>query len=423
MKADPRNLLLIAYYFPPLGGSGSLRPMKLAKYLPAYNWHPIVLTVRNPDWYYALDPGLIDELPPSVVIKKCLMFKSSWVYRMLNPLRFSSVDKFIRRFILHPDEQIGWVPFAMASAKKLVREKNIKVIYSTSGPMSCHLIASHIKKKTGLPWVADFRDEWYEAPNLIMPTRFHRRMHFCMEKAVVENADKIITMAPIFEKLLSKHNGNQKKFETITAGFDPEDRTVEAAKGSGENFSKKFIISFTGLFYDSFRPQVFVDAILDLVANGKIPAENIRIRFVGANTPDEIRFSDKYGIFEFTGFVPRKRALKYLSESDALLLLLSKERGKDVIPSKTFEYMASGIPIIAIVPSNGKVAEMIATTQTGIVADFEDSEAIKNVLLNLYKAWDQNKLIRTNPKVQAIDQFNQKSLVKKFTNIINEMVK
>ena len=413
-------MLLIAYYFPPLGGSGALRPLKLAKYLPEFGWDPIILTVKNPDWYYALDPGLLYELSSSIVVKKSLMVKSAWIYKALNPLRIPSLDKLLRIYLFHPDEQVGWIPFAYLTAMKIVRENPIDAIYSTSGPMSCHVIANRIKKKTDLPWIADFRDEWFEAPNLNMPTRFHRNFHYSLENSVIQNADKIITMAPIFEKLLSKHSRDKEKFVTITGGFDPEDRTETVSQWYRRDSSKKFTISFTGLFYDSFRPQEFVRAVLELVADGKIPAEKLMVRFVGANTPNDINLKDKYRVFEFTGFVPRLQALRYLSESDALLLLLSKERGKDVIPSKTFEYMASGKPILALVPLDGTVAEIINTTKTGIVVDFEDVEGIKRAFVKIYQAWEQQKSEMISPDIRLLNKYNQKKLAEKFANIISQ---
>ena len=354
-----KNLLIIAYYFPPLGGSASLRPLKISKYLPRFEWNPVILTVKNPDWYYARDPELIEELPANTIIKRSPMVKATWIYRFLNPVRAKFLDQFIRNFFFHPDEQIGWIPFSVSAAFKMAVKYDVKIIYSTSGPLSCHLLGYFLNKKTGIPWIADFRDEWIEAPNLNLPTPLHSRFHYKLEKMVVNNADKVITMAPMFEKLLSKHVTNRTKIHTITAGFDPEDFAESRTSANYKNNNSKFIISFTGLFYKSFRPNNFIRAISELIKEGKIAREKIWIRFVGANTPNELDSVDEYSILEFTGFVPRKQAIAYLAQSDALLLLLSKERGKDVIPSKIFEYIGIGKPVLALVPSNSTVGEII----------------------------------------------------------------
>jgi len=420
MKQE-NNILMIAYYFPPLGGSGSLRPLKLAKYLPSFGWKPIILTVRNPDWYYASDPELLKELPPATIIKRAFMLRLAWFYRVLNPFRVRKMDEIIKRFLIHPDDQIGWLPFAYFSALDIVRKQNVKAVYSTSGPLTCHLIAYFLKKKTGIPWIADFRDEWLEAPNLNLPTSFHRRFHYRLEGMVVKNADKVITMAPRFCRLLSKHTTNLEKFVTITAGFDPEDFVPQTLSDKKKNLPNKFVIAFIGLFYDTFHPNAFVKALTELIVEGKISREKVKVKFVGANCPNDIDIGDRYEICEFTGFVPRKEAIQYSSDANALLLLLSKERGEHVIPSKVFEYLASEKPILALVPPSGEVANIIKSTNTGVVVDFEDVEGIKKAYLQLYHGWKEKENRFVKPNWEEIFKFDQKNLTEKLAKLLNDM--
>jgi glycosyltransferase involved in cell wall biosynthesis len=110
-----------------------------------------------------------------------------------------------------------------------------------------------------------------------------------------------------------------------------------------------------------------------------------------------------------------------LSEVDALLLLLSRERGENVIPSKTFEYMASGKPILAIVPPEGEVAKIIRKSNTGLVADFEDIEGIKKAYYQLYRQWE-NKEVELHPIREEVYKFEQRRLTKKFVSLLDEMI-
>jgi len=415
------KLLMIAYFFPPLGGAGSLRPLKLAKYLPHFRWDPVVLTVKNPDWYYAKDPGLLAELPKSVLVHRTRMIKSAWVYRMLNPIRSPGVDRWIRRYLLHPDEQVGWFPTAYAAGLRLVRRHGIKAIYSSSAPMSCHLIAYLIKKKTGLPWIADFRDEWYENPDFDFPTEFHRRMHFAIEKRVVDSADHVITASPGFCRLLAKHKGCAEKCTTIYMGYDPEDFSSIRRESALPAESKVFTIAFSGLFYAAFRPAGILAAISALIDEGKIPAGNIRLLFVGANSPDETGFYDKHGICRFTGFVPHRKALAHVMASDALLLLLSRERGDYVVPSKTFEYIASGKPILAAIPAQGEAALILRHAGACLVIDFNDSAGLMDGVLYLYERWCSGKPWPGRDK-KTLFFFNQKEQVRRFSEILNNII-
>jgi|GEM_PF-2049212 len=417
-----KKLLLIAYYFPPLGGSGALRPLKIAKYISYYGWDPIIITVKNPDWYYAHDPGLLKELDSNVAILKTFAIKSSWIYRVLNPLRIKKLDEVIRVYFLLPDVHIGWLPHTYFSVLKAVKKYNPQIIYSTSGPLTCHLVAYLLKKKTGLPWIAEFRDEWIEDPKLVIPTPLHKLIHYKAEKLIVENADKIISMAPVFNELLSKHLNTQSKFETIQAGFDPDDIIPNNSPKLTNKNTNTFRLVFTGLFYDTFRPKPLIKAITDLIAEGKIPKKGVTVNFVGANSKRELNGVDKFGICEFTGFLPRKEAIKIASKSDALLLLLSKERGKDVIPSKTFEYLSSGKPILALVPKNGEVAKLIKKTNAGLVVEFDDIENIKSSFLILYNEWKHNCINKYTPDKKVIEKYSQKKLIGKLAGIFNEVV-
>lgn len=416
-----KNLLMIAYHFPPQGGSAALRPLKLAKYLPSFGWLPNILTVKNPDWYYACDPDLQNELSSRMKIKTALMFKSLWICGLMNPFRIKKIDVFLKRFFIHPDDQIGWLPFAYFCALNSIKKGKIDAIYSTSGPITCHLIGYFLRRKTGLPWVAEFRDEWFEAPNIEKPTRLHEKLHYELEALIVKNADKIVTMAPVFNKLLSKHSNETNKFITITGGFDEDDMITEDSLNMTKTEKNKFIVSFIGLFYDTFRPNAFVKAICQLIDEGIIPPHQISIRFVGANSPNEINVHNKSNIFKFTGFVSRTKALQYLSSSNVLLLFLSKERGKDVIPSKIFEYLASKKPILAVVPPDGEVAKIVSKTRAGIVADFENVSEIKKAFFELYMTWKQRNDNQNESKEDEINKYNQKYITKRYANVLNEL--
>ena len=212
-------MLMIAYHFPPIGGAGALRTLKTAKYLPQHGWDPIILTVKNPDWYYAEDKLLLKDMPPTGALVRTFMLRSAWFYRIMNPLRIRKLDLWLKRYVAHPDDQIGWFPFAVHAASALMKSNHIEAIYSTSAPLTSHLIAHHLCKRFGIPWMADFRDEWFENPDLrCQPPG--TAPHFRLEERIVKTANQVITAAPIFSRYLAKHCPGEA-LETITMGFDP----------------------------------------------------------------------------------------------------------------------------------------------------------------------------------------------------------
>ncbi len=409
---------MIAYHFPPIGGAGALRALKTAKYLPLYGWAPIILTVKNPDWYYAQDDQLLKDVPPTAAIVRSFMLRSAWFYRILNPLRINRLDLLLKIYLMHPDEQIGWQPFALHKAVSIIKNDHIDAIYSTSAPLTSHLIAYRISKRFGIPWIADFRDEWLENPDLPLPTAFHRYLHYRLEGMIAKAADKVITAAPVFSRLLAKHCPNEAKFETITMGFDPDDYRDFPVVPKPRN--EKFTVAFSGLFYGSFRPDPLLKAVNHLIAEGNIDRQTVCLRFIGANAPHDLREPDKYGICEFTGFLPHERALHLAGQSDVLLLLLSRERGKDVIPSKTFEYMALRKPVLAVVPSDGHVTDIIRETGIGPVADFDTPSDIKHAFLQMYRQWT-NGSSNCHPNAHEIENYSYINLTGRFASLLDQI--
>ena len=412
-----KKILLVSYLFPPLGGSGSLRPFMIAQSLPQYNWETVVLTIKNPDWYYAHEPDLLKELPKDTLIFRVSMLRSAWVYRVLNPLRIASCDRVIRSWLMHPDEQIGWLPFAYKKGKEIIKNNGISILYSSSGPLTSHLVALLLKRRFGITWVAEFRDEWFDDPALPMPTRMHRKLHFHLEKLIVKEADKIVTLAPAFKDFLSKHGVAQNKFYTIPVGFDAQAQHKALQKSDYRN--RQFTVVYSGLIYDSFPPDKFLTAVNTLIEEREIPAQEVCIRFVGAISIKE--GLNPYKIVECTGFLQRSKALEEEKKADMLLLLLSRERGIGVIPSKIFEYMISAIPILALVPRGGAAAEIIEKTKTGTVVDFDDTEDIKRTFLKLYHLWKAGNL-QTTPDLDEINKYNQTVLFAELARILDGLL-
>lgn len=350
------------------------------------------------------------------------MLRSSWLYAILNPLRVSGVDQRIRALLMHPDPQIGWLPSAYFSARRIVSKREIRVLYSSSAPLTSHLIAYLTKKKTGLPWIAEFRDEWLENPDLRLPTSLHRRLHYRLEEAVVRYADKVVVMAPAFAEFLSKHSTDSGKFLHIPAGFDPDDYLQERGEpkaiGDGRG---RFTMAFTGLFYGSFRPDGLLKAVTELIQEHRIRRDEVKIQFVGANSPADLGIEDSYGIFHFTGFVPRREALRHLMKADALLLLLSKERGDYVLPTKTFEYVGSGKPILALVPSNGETARILRKFKTARVVDFDDLSGTKSAFLHLFEQW-RNKSADVPLDRAELARFDLRSLTGDLATVLDDIM-
>ena len=176
------KVLVIAYYFPPMGLSGVQRTLKFVKYLPDHGWEPTVLTV-TPTAYYALDYGMLRELIESNIrtirtnsLDPTRLFESGKPVKMPHE-KLRTFLSGISQAIFVPDNKVGWKHDAIRAGRKLLQEEEFNVIFSTAPPYTCHLIGTALSKEFKIPLVIDYRDAWVDNPLHLYITPFHRMMH------------------------------------------------------------------------------------------------------------------------------------------------------------------------------------------------------------------------------------------------------
>jgi glycosyltransferase involved in cell wall biosynthesis len=280
-----KKVLIIAYYFPPLGWSGVQRTLKFVKYLRKFGWEPVVVTVGETK-FSILDETLVNEIPKGVQVIKIddVKFKhvtdnakqilKSYTECISNTILDSDLkQKYeeaieqkiseLRDLLLIPDGNAIWANNVIKSINIKIDLKDINVIYTTSAPYSSHLIGQHIKEKYNIPWVADFRDEWINnADYIIDEETLDFEIQKYMENTVVEKCDKIITTTPYAsQNFVDRYNLNDKKVYTITNGYDEED--FYKIKENKKN--NKFTIIHNGSCYLNRSPQTFFKAVRNLI--------------------------------------------------------------------------------------------------------------------------------------------------------------
>ena len=216
-----KKVLLITYYWPPAGGPGVQRVLKFAKYLPQFDWQPIVLTVENGD-YPALDPSMEEEVTEDIKVFKIPIWEPHSLYKKIMrqdpqqaiPVAVLSQKKnkslkskflyWIRANIFIPDARIGWYFNVIKEAKKIVREESVDMLYVSSPPHSLQLFGLQLKKKLGIPLISDFRDPWmdihfyHELKRMRITTAIDTRL----EKKVLNQSDLVFTVSPALKRLL-----------------------------------------------------------------------------------------------------------------------------------------------------------------------------------------------------------------------------
>ncbi len=404
-----KKVLIVAYLFPPIGGGGVQRALKMAKYLQEFGWEPHVLTVE-PQYHVSLDHSLLEQLPPGVHVHRSKELSlgappavvssgesksgnegSPGLVSRVKKLVFPTLKK-LKKYLLVPDDQILWLPYAMKKGMQVIKDHQIDVIFSTSGPYTNHLVGLYLKRKTETPWIADFRDPWTQNMHRT-EIAWREWLEDRLERMVLRESDILLTVTRSFaENFKQKFSEEIRRVEVIHNGFDPEDyKELQAVKGDDPSVCS-FI--YTGIFYKERNPRLFLKAIKELLDEGKLEREKIRLKFAGvfdypgySENMDCVRELGLDDLVHVLGHLPHQQALTELKKSDVLLLVgdTAPDSGH-YIPGKLFEYMAIGKPILAL-SLKGESTQIIENYTLGEVVDPGNLAEIKAGILSLYKQW------------------------------------
>lgn len=437
-----KKVLVVAYFFPPLSGSGVQRTAKFVKYLRAFGWEPTVLTVQtNPSGPDLTDPKMVGEIPEATRIiripinatissaridRLCSYYQefcSPDLFRQLTHLCKSRQDGDISS-ILMPDPYLLWVDNVLMQSDKLDLN-SYDCIFSTSGPSSDHILAYFLKKRSGKPWIADFRDEWSNNPLMAKCDRnsLGYRALRQFEKAVVEFCDGMTVISDqMKENYCSGFQVPGNKVKTITNGYDEADfSSVGDLTADGE----KFVIVHNGVIYKGREPFQFINAIGDLIKHGKIDRDGIRV-YLGKpyyGTPDwpYLQYINAKGLGDIIVFdyLDHENSIRRAAKASLLLLMTGQgNQWKGVFTGKVFEYLRFCKPILNLGSRSSLAANLIRELDRGVTVSMNDQQTIAQTILSHYELWESGKLPQYGI-TERIKEFERKRLTECLADFLN----
>ncbi len=376
-------MLVVAQRFPPQGGGGVQRTAYFVHYLHRFGWKPHVLTGPAVAHRNMIDEGLNELIPDDVPVTRARFHDAANLNRALGKVRLARVFRTLTPFL--PNMNGAWVPFAYPAGTRILAHERFDLIFSSSYPMGSHVTAYLLKRRFGIPWVADYRDEWSLRRMVPWQTELHHRLAKRIDRAFVATADQVVTTSPAHTESFAHAFEPRRPIQTITNGYDPSDFTGEALPGFG--ISDRFVIGHVGTVFGWRSPGVFLEAIAGLVDRGLIPADRIAVQFVGYGAPTGDAGLGAAGILRHAGYVTHAEAIAWMCASDLLLLFNTEETN---IPGKTFEYLASRTPILALC-EEGPTCDIVRDTGAGRVLRPDDKEGIEVTIKAAYDRWDAGR--------------------------------
>ncbi len=429
-----RRVLIISYYWPPSGGAGVQRWLKFVKYLRAFGWEPVVYIPENPE-YPAIDESLAKDIPDGIEILKTPIWEPYSFYKKLigagkgerinagflsekkRPGLPEQFSIWLRGNFFIPDARKFWIRPSVRYLSNYLKMHPVDAIVSTGPPHSMHMIALGVKKQTGLPWLADFRDPWTNIDfyHELMLTALADKKHHKQELSVLTQADEVVVISNSMKSdFIAIHD---REYSVITNGYDEDDVLTENVE-----IDKKFTISHIGTMVKTRNPEILWKVLNAEAEKSQDFASNLEIKLVGSVDYSVSASIENAGLGKFVNkvsYLPHNEVIRVQQQSQVLLLLINETpNAKVILPGKFFEYMATHRPILCIGPSDGDAAQVITKTKSGYIVEKDDITGMHQAIRQLYANYRAG-----NTKVSSlgIERFSRRQLTADLAERLNHI--
>ena len=343
--AKVKRVLMVAYHFPPLiGSSGIQRTLRFVQHLPNLGWQPLVLTADTRA-YEKTGDDLLADVPVGTVVRRAFA---------LDAARHLQLAGRYFGWTARPDRWISWKFAGVRLGLQMISQFNPDAIWSTYPIATAHVIASALHKRTGIPWIADFRDPMAHAgfPPDPLTWESYRKVE---EDAVTHSRHCLFTSPGAARLYKERYPFAANRITVLENGYDELTfaplRPYPQAPAIRQNSRRQLVMLHSGIVYASERdPTHLFMALGRLKCMGLLAPEDFRIRF-RASVNDELlrNLAVAHGALEFLELcppLPYRAALQEMMAVDALLVLQAGNCN-DQIPAKIYEYLRATRPILA----------------------------------------------------------------------------
>ena len=427
-----KRVLVITYYWPPVGGSGVQRWVKFAKYLPSEGWQPVIYTPSNPD-LGSVDESLLSDIPSEAEIIKRRIFEPYGIYRKLTGSKdqikveanpggggkgsfLKRLSMWVRGNLFMPDPRCLWIRPSVGFLTKYLKEHPVDVIVSTGPPQSMHLIARKVSLATGIPWVADFRDPWtkiFYFKHLMLGKRAERKHHE-LEQRVLDDATAVVAVSPLVQADFAAMT--KTPVCLVTNGYDESDYTETIVPEKGFN------VVHTGLLTAEGNPVELWKVLGKKCREDADFAASFRLTLAGKTDETVLESIRKAGLGDYLtdlGYIDHNKAVMQQRKASVLILPIREEpETKAILPGKLFEYLAARRPVLGVGTGEGAMAEVLKETGAGQIFDWDDRAGISDYVERLWSAFRSGEVMTATAD---IEKYSRRMTTRKMVEIFEQV--
>lgn len=410
-----QSVLMVAYHFPPLAGSSGIqRTLRFVQQLPACGWQPVVLSA-DPRAYERTSDDLLAEVPSDTPVSRAFA---------LDTARHLAIGGRYVAAMARPDRWVSWRFDAVRQGLRLIREYRPRLIWTTYPIATAHLIGALLQRRSGLPWVADFRDPMAQDGYPEDPKTWQRFRH--IEAEVAARASLLCFTTPSAARTYrQRYPDAADRIVVLENGYDEATfARAEAAIPQRDALNiGKFTLLHSGIVYPSERdPTQLFEALGCLNRSEPVIAHRLRLRLRAAVAEDLLHsLAQRHGVqhlVEILPPVPYAEALAEMLRADALLVMQAANCNEQV-PAKIYEYLRAGRPIIALTDPAGDTWDVLRSAGLQTVSRLDDATAIAALLRQLLTgdATTSGYLPRADAVVAASRTARSAELVRHFNRL------
>ncbi len=390
-----KRILMIAYHFPPLAGSSGIqRTLRFVQHLPSLGWQPLVLSA-HPLAYEKTSDDLLADVPAGTVVRRAFA---------LDTARHLQLGGRYLGWMARPDRWISWKFSAIRAGLQLIDEFKPDVIWSTYPIATAHVIAAALQRKTGLPWVADFRDPMAQEDYPADPRTW--QSYLAIEADAAAQARYCVFTTPGAARMYQqRYPAAASRMVVLENGYDEESFSSAALQPHFASTSvvgtRPLLMLHSGIVYPSERDptQLFV-ALGRLKNEGTLGPDALRIRFRASVHADLLKnLAHAHGAQDFIELcpaIPYREALAEMMAVDALLVMQASNCNAQ-IPAKIYEYLRAGKPILGLTDPQGDTAGVLRHAGLNDLARLDSADEISRVLLAFIAALQEERAELPDP--------------------------
>lgn len=284
---------------------------------------------------------------------------------------------------------LDYLSFMVSGAIAAMFTRRVDVVVGTSPQFFTACAAYVVGGLKGVPWIFELRDIWPESIKAVGAMRDSLAIRWLerLEMFLYRQAGRVVAVTHAFKRKLEQRGIDGNKIEVITNGVDlsrfealPKDAALVKTLG----LEGKFVAGYVGTHGLAHGLETLLDAAA--ILRETPGAEDVRLVLLGDGARKAALVADAaargLNNLLFLDSVPKDQVPRYWSLLDVSVIHLRKtELFSTVIPSKLFECMGMGIPVLHGVA--GESAEIVRREGVGVVFESENARQLVDALLRL----------------------------------------